>query len=100
MEWTGLMYWLSHSGSCYGHSKSCHDDSHMSISSNLHADLLEACAWQIKQQSKLVWTFIVDREVEAPARFRAIQTYRAATAIAHKQVHTRSWSSPDFHMLI
>lgn len=41
---------------------------------------------QIKEQSTLVWSFIVDREVEAPARFRAIQTYRAATAIAQQQV--------------
>ena len=32
-----------------------------------------------------VWRFIMDREVEAPERFAAIQTYRAAMAILRQQ---------------
>ena len=33
-----------------------------------------------------VWKFIVDREIEAPERFRAIQTYRATMAVLRQQV--------------
>ena len=33
---------------------------------------------QIKSESKKVWKFIIDREIEAPARFQAIQSYRCA----------------------
>ena len=57
--------------------------------------MLRICVFQLKQQSKLVWTFIVDREVEAPARFRAIQTYRAATAIAQQQVRAEDCCIPN-----
>lgn len=32
-----------------------------------------------------VWKFIMDREVEAPERFRAIQTYRATVAVLKQQ---------------
>lgn len=32
-----------------------------------------------------VWKFIMDREVEAPERFRAIQTYRATMAVLKQQ---------------
>ena len=32
-----------------------------------------------------VWQFIMDREVEAPERFRAIQTYRATMAVLKQQ---------------
>ena len=45
-----------------------------------------ALFWQVKQQSKQVWQFIMDREVEAPARFCAIQTHRAVLAIMTSQV--------------
>ena len=31
---------------------------------------------QIQEESKKVWKFIIDREIEAPARFQAIQSYR------------------------
>lgn len=33
-----------------------------------------------------VWRFILDREVEAPERFQAIQTYRATTAVLKQQM--------------
>lgn len=41
---------------------------------------------QVKRQSAEVWQFILDREIEAPARFQAIQTQRAAAAILRQQV--------------
>lgn len=31
------------------------------------------------------WAFIIAREVEAPQRFQAIQSHRAAQAILHQQ---------------
>ena len=40
----------------------------------------------MKAQSKQVWQFILDREVEAPARFCAIQTHRASIAVLYQQV--------------
>ena len=33
-----------------------------------------------------VWKFILDREVEAPERFQAIQTYRATEAVLKQQM--------------
>ena len=33
-----------------------------------------------------MWKFILDREVEAPERFQAIQTYRATTAVIKQQM--------------
>ena len=33
------------------------------------------------------WAFIIAREVEAPQRFQAIQSHRAAQAILHQQTH-------------
>ena len=41
---------------------------------------------QVKAESKKVWKFIIEREIEAPARFQAIQTHRAAMAILRQQV--------------
>ena len=32
-----------------------------------------------------VWRFIVDREIEAPERFQAIQSYRATMAVLRQQ---------------
>jgi hypothetical protein len=32
-----------------------------------------------------VWRFILEREVEAPERFQAIQSYRATMAVLRKQ---------------
>ncbi len=48
----------------------------------------EAVALQCEMasESKKAWQFIVDREVEAPERFQAIQSYRAAMAVMHQQV--------------
>jgi hypothetical protein len=40
---------------------------------------------EVKRQSAEVWQFILDREIEAPARFQAIQTQRAAAAILRQQ---------------
>jgi len=40
---------------------------------------------QAKLQSQQVWKFIINREIEAPSRFKAIQTYRAAMAIFKQQ---------------
>ena len=42
---------------------------------------------QVKSESKKVWKFIIEREIEAPARFQAIQTHRAVMAILQQQVH-------------
>lgn len=41
---------------------------------------LEVCPVQqeVAEESKRVWKFIIDREIEAPDRFQAIQTYRCA----------------------
>ena len=45
-----------------------------------------------QQQAKLtpeiltqVWNFIIEREVEAPERFQAIQSYRATMAVLRQQ---------------
>ncbi|EIE21844.1 hypothetical protein COCSUDRAFT_56295 [Coccomyxa subellipsoidea C-169] len=40
---------------------------------------------EVKSESKKVWRFIIEREIEAPARFQAIQTHRAAMAILRQQ---------------
>ena len=48
------------------------------FSSNTTACLKHNGYLQIKSQSKKVWKFIIDREIEAPARFQAIQSYRCA----------------------
>lgn len=40
----------------------------------------------MREQSRAVWHFILDREVEAPARFCSIQTFRAALAVMTQQV--------------
>ena len=37
---------------------------------------VSVCYVQIQEESKKVWKFIIDREIEAPARFQAIQSYR------------------------
>lgn len=41
---------------------------------------------QVRSESKKVWKFIIEREIEAPARFQAIQTHRAVMAILQQQV--------------
>lgn len=44
----------------------------------------------MKEQTRQVWKFILDREVEAPARFCAIQTHRASIAVMYQQASSRS----------
>ena len=45
------------------------------------------CTGTLQMISMLqVWKFILDREVEAPERFQAIQTYRATTAVLKQQM--------------
>lgn len=39
----------------------------------------------MKAESAKVWKFIIHREIEAPARFQAIQTHRATMAIIRQQ---------------
>ena len=46
---------------------------------------------QVKAESSKVWKFIMEREIEAPARFQAIQTHRATMAIIRQQA--RTWDS-------
>lgn len=53
-------------------------------------DISMHCMPQVKAESKKVWKFIIEREIEAPARFQAIQTHRAAMAILRQQVLTAS----------
>lgn len=40
---------------------------------------------EVSAESKRVWHFIIEREIEAPDRFQAIQSYRAAMAIMRQQ---------------
>ncbi|KAG1664314.1 hypothetical protein FOA52_005712 [Chlamydomonas sp. UWO 241] len=41
---------------------------------------------ELDQQAELAWRFIIDREIEAPDQFQAIQTHRAAMAVLRQQV--------------
>lgn len=41
---------------------------------------------EITAETSKAWQFVVDREVEAPERFQAIQSYRAAMAVMHQQL--------------
>lgn len=36
---------------------------------------------EVEAESKRVWKFIIDREIEAPERFRAIQSYRCTPRV-------------------
>ena len=40
---------------------------------------------ELEQEQMVVSRFVVDREIEAPAHFQAIQTYRAAMAVLRRQ---------------
>jgi len=42
---------------------------------------------ELMEQSTQVWSFIMEREIESPERFQAIQSYRAAMAVLRQQVH-------------
>ena len=41
---------------------------------------------EAQQELDRVWKFILDREIEAPERFQAIQSYRATMAVLNQQV--------------
>ncbi|CAD7700965.1 unnamed protein product [Ostreobium quekettii] len=40
---------------------------------------------EIKKEATEVWQFIIDREIEAPERFQAIQTFRTIVAVLRQQ---------------
>lgn len=40
---------------------------------------------EITDETRAVWQFLIDREIEAPERYSAIQSYRAAMAILRQQ---------------
>lgn len=42
---------------------------------------------ELMEESGKVWQFIMEREIESPERFQAIQSYRAAMAVLRQQVH-------------
>ncbi len=42
---------------------------------------------ELMEESTQVWSFIMEREIESPERFQAIQSYRAAMAVLRQQVH-------------
>ena len=42
---------------------------------------------EVDRELGLVWRFILEREVEAPERFQAIQSYRATMAVLRKQAN-------------
>lgn len=42
---------------------------------------------ELMDESGKVWQFIMEREIESPERFQAIQSYRAAMAVLRQQVH-------------
>ena len=42
---------------------------------------------ELMEESTQVWAFIMEREIESPERFQAIQSYRAAMAVLRQQVH-------------
>lgn len=50
------------------------------------SETVEKLASQIRDQAQMVWAYIMDREVESPDRFEAIQTYRATRAILQSQM--------------
>ncbi|KAK9785975.1 hypothetical protein WJX73_007453 [Symbiochloris irregularis] len=50
-----------------------------------HHDALRPLQEEVRQDLQQVWGFIVEREVEAPSRFQAIQSYRATMAVLRQQ---------------
>lgn len=41
---------------------------------------------QVNENAEAAWSFIVDRRIEAPEKFTAIQTYRATVSLLSAQV--------------
>ena len=52
----------------------------------VNAETSQDLAAEIRDQAQMVWSFIVDREIESPDRFEAIQTFRAKRAILYSQI--------------
>eukprot|EP00884_Botryococcus_braunii_P005640 jgi/Botrbrau1/15077/Bobra.0286s0006.2 len=46
---------------------------------------LERLRHELQREMEKAQKFIIDREIEAPARFQAIQSFRAAMAVLHRQ---------------
>ena len=42
-------------------------------------------AAEVQREVASVWRFLIDREIEAPERYSAIQSYRAAMAVLRQQ---------------
>lgn len=42
---------------------------------------------EITGETAAVWQWLMDREVEAPERYSAVQSYRAAMAVLRQQQH-------------
>ena len=40
---------------------------------------------EIQEEASAAWQFLIDREVEAPDRYSAVQSYRAAMAVLRQQ---------------
>lgn len=47
--------------------------------------IIFVCPHQVKAQAALAWLFIIDRRIEAPERFHAIQTHRVTLAVLTQQ---------------
>lgn len=41
---------------------------------------------ELKEQADAVWRFIMDRQIEAPDEFAALQTHRVQLAVARRQL--------------
>ncbi|KAK9835845.1 hypothetical protein WJX74_009233 [Apatococcus lobatus] len=67
-------FWLA-----LGHKSSQPQWTHMSDKSDILPN-------EVAQERAAAWHFIIDMEVEAPARFQAIQSYRATMALLRQQI--------------
>jgi len=51
------------------------------------SDVWGALLGEIMSETAAVWQWLMDREVEAPERYSAVQSYRAAMAVLRQQQH-------------
>ncbi|KAI8472713.1 MAG: Sodium/hydrogen exchanger family-domain-containing protein [Monoraphidium minutum] len=51
------------------------------------SDMWGALLGEITAETAAVWQWLMDREVEAPERYSAVQSYRAAMAVLRQQQH-------------
>lgn len=51
------------------------------------SDVWGALLDEIMAETAAVWQWLMDREVEAPERYSAVQSYRAAMAVLRQQQH-------------